>query len=151
MNVYQRKLYALMHQELQDERALACYGNNLDQLQNWWQQLVEEQEQSQVLPNAIASSSDRVNLGAAINTESNDCQVKHPISGQQHQIDCFNQQEIPNLGDIATEPDEKKVFWWLWRFYPEIRAKQDPNALLIPAHKILPDCPIHSYNSTVSA
>ncbi|NEO72186.1 type III-B CRISPR-associated protein Cas10/Cmr2 [Moorena sp. SIO3H5] len=151
MNVYQRKLYALMHQELQDQRALACYGNNLDQLQNWWQQLVDQQEQSQVLPNAIASSSDRVNLGAVINTESNDCQVKHPISGQQHQIDSFNQQEIPLLGDIATELDEKKVFWWLWRFYPEIRAKEYPNALLVPAHKILPDCPIHSYNSTVSA
>ncbi|NEO22532.1 MULTISPECIES: hypothetical protein [unclassified Moorena] len=26
---------------------------NLDQLQNWWQQLVDQQEQSQVLPNAI--------------------------------------------------------------------------------------------------
>ncbi|AOY78995.1 type III-B CRISPR-associated protein Cas10/Cmr2 [Moorena producens JHB] len=151
MNVYQRKLYALMHQELQDQRALACYGNNLDQLQNWWQQLVDQQEQSQVLPNAIASSSDRVNLGAAYHTKTDTCQVKHPISGQQHQIDCFNQQEIPNLGDIATERDGKKVFWWLWRFYPEIRAKQDPNALLVPAHKILPDCPIHSYNSTVSA
>ncbi|NEO93687.1 MAG: hypothetical protein F6K56_27195, partial [Moorea sp. SIO3G5] len=148
-----------MHQELQDQRALACYGNNLDQLRDWWQKLVDQQEQSQVLPNAIdrrsryanASSSDRVNLGAVNNTESDDCQVKHPISGQQHQIDSFNQQETPNLGDIATELDGKKVFWWLWRFYPEIRAKQYPNALLVPAHKILPDCPIHSYNSTVSA
>ncbi|NEO11427.1 MULTISPECIES: hypothetical protein [unclassified Moorena] len=53
MSVYQRKLYALMHQELQDQNPLACYGNNLDQLQNWWQQLVDQQEQSQVLPNAI--------------------------------------------------------------------------------------------------
>ena len=43
MSVYERKLYALMHQELQDERPLACYGNNLDQLQNWWQQLVDQE------------------------------------------------------------------------------------------------------------
>ncbi|NET85180.1 MAG: hypothetical protein F6J94_25685 [Moorea sp. SIO1F2] len=82
----------------QQRRALAWYGNNLDQLRNWWQQLVDQQEQSQVLPNAIdqrsryaiASSSDRVNLGAVFNTNSKNCQVKHPISGQQHQIDSFN-------------------------------------------------------------
>ncbi|NET66237.1 MAG: hypothetical protein F6K63_18335 [Moorea sp. SIO1G6] len=142
MNVYQRKLYALMHQEHQDEgsnsifRTLHCCKDNLDQLQNWWQQLVDQQEQSQVLPNAIASSSDRVNLGADYNTTTDTCQVKHPISGQQHQIDCFNQQETPNLGDIAKERDGKKVFWWLWRFYPEIRAKQSRHGLLVPTHKI---------------
>ncbi len=157
MNVYQRKLYALMHQEHQDEgsnsifRTLHCCKEDLDQLGNWWQQLVEEQEQSQVLPNAIASSSDRVNLVPADNTESNNCQVTHPISAQKHEIDSFNQDQKADISKIATEADGKKVFWWLWRFYPEIRAKQYPNALLVPAHKILPDCPIHSYNSTVSA
>ena len=36
-------------------------------------------------------------------------------------------------------------------FYPEELKKQQENALLIPVDQVLPDCPNHSYNTTVSA
>ncbi|NEO98726.1 MAG: type III-B CRISPR-associated protein Cas10/Cmr2 [Symploca sp. SIO2E9] len=179
MNLEQRKLYALIHEQHQNQqnnhifKELYCCRENLDELNKWWEQLEEQvlinkstsddqveegrgQEAGgrralEALPKAIASSSDRVNLVETSNISNTFCQVKHPISGQSQQIESFHQQETPDITQIAQETDAKKVFWWFWRFYPEIRAKQDSHALLIPAHKILPDCPLHSYKSTVSA
>ncbi|MHC5729582.1 MAG: type III-B CRISPR-associated protein Cas10/Cmr2, partial [Nostoc sp.] len=56
------------------------------------------------------------------------------------------------IRQIVRETDDvEKVFWWFWRFYPEILASKKPDAFLIPSHRILPDSPLHSYKSTVSA
>jgi len=95
----------------------------------------------------IASSSDRLNLS---NNGQPSTTASHPISGQKHSVEStVNPIEIPL--EIQTEPDPEKVFWWFWRFYPDRLRQETPDFLLHPAHSVLPDCPIHSYQSTVSA
>lgn len=113
-------------------------------LQQWW-------EQNGNLVLNIASSSDRVNLKnkGYFPQQNSTILVKHPISGQQQNISITagNLDELIDLNSL----DETQLFWWLWRFLPELRAKQHPDSLLTPAHPVLPDCPLHSYASTVSA
>lgn len=95
----------------------------------------------------IASSSDRLNLP---NNGQPSTIASHPISGQKHSVEStVNPIEIPL--EIQTETDPEKVFWWFWRFYPDRLRQETPDFLLHPAHSVLPDCPIHSYQSTVSA
>ena len=95
----------------------------------------------------IASSSDRLNLP---NNGQPSTIARHPISGQKHSVEStVNPIEIPL--EIQTETDPEKVFWWFWRFYPDRLRQDTPDFLLHPAHSVLPDCPIHSYQSTVSA
>ncbi|MBC6477808.1 MAG: type III-B CRISPR-associated protein Cas10/Cmr2 [Hormoscilla sp. GM7CHS1pb] len=136
---YKRKLYAL----LQDPTNWAVFFQGLDD--SWKSDMV-------TLISDIASSSDRVNLeGRGHAAGQNNTIVKHPISGQSQEIDP----SVPGLQtaihDILAETDPEKVFWWFWRFYPEIIAKTNPHALLKPAHQIIPDCPEYSYRATVSA
>lgn len=108
----------------------------------------ELQGQIEELPLQIASSSDRVNLGEAQGTNINS--VKHPISGQTRNITSQDlRPEIP--AEITSETDIEKLFWWFWRFYPELIRQNQNDFFLYPAHSILPDCPLHSYKSTVSA
>jgi CRISPR-associated protein Cmr2 len=147
---YQRKLYAFLqaslphpNDQLPDPfRQLACWGN-LDELRDWW-------AQGQIARD-IGASSDRINLQVKSHLP-NDIEVRHPISGQQQTITPPDV-EVVIPPEIQISTDEKQVFWWFWRFYPEYLAKANPNsqALLYPAHRILPDCPLHSYQSTVSA
>jgi CRISPR-associated protein Cmr2 len=161
MNPYYRKLYALLHSPENTEQfqkicnQVSCLQGHLDDLQNWWQN-------HQTLSQAIASSSDRINLKPKTNHSSNLVQVHHPISGQSQSIDPLNRltdEDINHIKAICsqiaqTEDSDnaaKKTFWWFWRFYPELLAQRQSDALLFPAHKILPDCPLHSYHSTVSA
>ncbi|KAB8313872.1 type III-B CRISPR-associated protein Cas10/Cmr2 [Tolypothrix campylonemoides VB511288] len=154
MNVYHRKLYALLHEPTKPVRCnimckqLQCLQEHLVELDTWWwskgSSLGEQAAE-------ISSSSDRVNLELNSLAAFNNVQVRHPISGESQEI---TEQEFDiafEISQIAAEPDVEKVFWWFWRFYPEALASKQLNALLIPAHKILPDCPLHSYKSTVSA
>ena len=72
-------------------------------------------------------------------------EIRHLISGQRQ--DCLDAQafvEIPDL--IRSELDAEKVFWWLWRFFPG-----SGRSLLYPAHRAMPDCSKHSYESAVTA
>ncbi|MBE9072315.1 type III-B CRISPR-associated protein Cas10/Cmr2, partial [Microcystis sp. LEGE 08355] len=134
-NFYSRKLRAL----LKDHYIL-------QQLQSIHPE--ELQGQIEELPLQIASSSDRVNLGEAQGTNINS--VKHPISGQTRNITSQDlRPEIP--AEITSETDIEKLFWWFWRFYPELIRQNQNDFFLYPAHSILPDCPLHSYKSTVSA
>jgi len=144
MEEYHRKLYALLNDHAEAIcKQLECLSEeDSQQLQEWWE------KQGKLLQD-IASSSDRVNLHPNSETNTDKITIKHPISGQEQSVSTFSQ--ISELGEISKEKDLKKVFWWFWRFYPEIVTNQPSNTLLIPAHKILPDCPQHSYNSTVSA
>lgn len=148
---YQQKLYAFLqacqphsNESLPEHfRTLRCWGSQLHTLEAWWQQGEISQR--------VATSSDRVNLQTQANL-SNSVEVRHPISGQQQTItEPTEAIEIPP--DIQGSPNAEQVFWWFWRFYPEYLAKANPDAqaLLCPAHRILPDCPLHSYQSTVSA
>jgi CRISPR-associated protein Cmr2 len=154
MDVYYRKLYALLHHPERPEwrgaicQQLNCLQPYLEELHQWW-------EKSGYLSAEIGSSSDRVNL--KLNQQSNTIlKCKHPISGQSQTLDApqFPIIDVSSLNsefDPKSESDIKKLFWWFWRFYPEKVAQSNSDALLLPAHKILPDCPQHSYNSTVSA
>ncbi len=154
MNFYQRKLYALLQApELQEwgqhlVSQLECLKNDLPKLQTWWGESDNIGRQAQ----DIGSSSDRVNLfhlERIKNTEQ--VTVSHPISGQKQQVAALKLQERPDISRIKDEPNAKKVFWWFWRFYPELLAATQPDALLFPAHTVIPDCPLHSHQSTVSA
>lgn len=158
MNFYLRKIYALLQASSQIESAnkianeLACIKEYIEELETWWHHSGDGN-----LASRISSSSDRVSLNDNSKKVSDgevmpreNCCVKHPISGQEQLISSTSANEL-DLSEIAQEMDEKKVFWWLWRFLPEIQAAQSQDVLLQPAHAILPDCPIHSYQSTVCA
>ncbi|MBW4629040.1 MAG: type III-B CRISPR-associated protein Cas10/Cmr2 [Brasilonema octagenarum HA4186-MV1] len=144
---YRRKLYALLHNYVDSQgqpiyQQLECFRfENLEELESWWRGLNNQ-------PQEISSSSDRVNIrGIDGNTGNTEVQIRHPISAEPQTIEILIQNV--DISEIASEQDVKKVFWWFWRFYPEASGHRE--ALLQPAHKFLPDCPIHSYNSTVSA
>jgi len=149
---YRRKLYAFLQafhcSEAPDAEhhlcaTLACLRPQLSDLRTWWQH-------SSKACLDIAASSDRINLKTSA-TLPDPVEVRHPISGQRQTIiePPFDQVQIPQ--EIQASDDPKQVFWWFWRFYPEYLANATSQALLYPAHRILPDCPRHSYQSTVSA
>jgi CRISPR-associated protein Cmr2 len=157
MNVYHRKLYALVRSlEAIDwlgtdvsyiYNGLTCLAPHLEELRLWWENLDGK------IGTSISSSSDRVNLNSTAQPgQMDNIAVRHPISGQEQTITVSAFNRPIDISKIAAESDEKKVFWWFWRYFAEELAHLDPkNALLIPTHRILPDCPLHSYQSTVSA
>lgn len=166
-SVYQRKLYALLQTQHHAEwlNQLACFqdenGSNtalLHELDQWWNASSNPLSQTTTgkqIQN-IASSSDRVNLQSQADTSSN--QIRHPISGQSGTVQSLPPHPDTLPETIHHETDAKKVFWWFWRFYPELwlnpqsdSLSDDPDGLLYPAHPVLPDCPLHSYQATVSA
>ncbi len=142
-----QKLYALIKTYTDPPQGdeicsqLHCLEGSLNELEQWWN--------SSNLAQEIASSSDRINLQP--NTTAPPRQVKHPISGQQQVWQALEKTDLPNFSSIAQEEDPEKVFWWFWRFFPEIQVQQNHQAFLKPAHPILPDCPLYSYSTTVSA
>jgi CRISPR-associated protein Cmr2 len=154
MTLYHRKLYALLKSSEVPEianhhheicRQLACFNGHLDELDTCWQSCVAKD---------VAASSDRVNLTNRSETPQSAVEIRHPISGQTQTVANLKPialEDIEGIQEIIDQPDEKLVFWWFWRFYPELLVKQDSDALLYPAHAILPDCPLHSYQATVSA
>jgi CRISPR-associated protein Cmr2 len=155
MNVYALKLYAILRSiniaEVESSilERIPCLSNELDELKA--QGILEQVS----LIEEIASSSDRINLEVGNRAGGNT--VKHPISGEERLVSPLPEltKDI-GIGDrFAEETDLEKVFWWFWRFYPEIIRERQPagqqDFFLYPAHPILPDCPLHSYKSTVSA
>jgi CRISPR-associated protein Cmr2 len=150
---YRRKLYVLLKApELEGWgtqicNQLACLegflGNEPESLTDWWNR------QGGKVAQEIGASSDRINLQTQSPETTQAC---HPISGQKQTLHSQSPETLDiDIEAIKDEPDPKKVFWWFWRFYPELLAQQYPDALLYPAHSILPDCPLHSHQSTVSA
>jgi CRISPR-associated protein Cmr2 len=158
---YARKLYAFLrsidisHGEIQGW-GLTCLKEHLDEehldgLKKWWDSHGE-------LIRAIASSSDRVNLNATTNNSTEQIPIRHPISGEHgtvHELPAHPTIQEDRKEDLKKESDARKVFWWFWRFYPELWLNPQntdfSDGLLYPAHRVLPDCPIHSYQATVSA
>lgn len=163
---YARKLYAL----LRDPTDTDIDGNLNDQLFSGLSDFIPElgdihsqREQIWQQASEIGSASDRVNLHPREELpKDQDIEVRHPISGQAQRIPEINTTSVKQrveaikAAKAALEvPDEptktlKRLYWWCWRFYPELRDDR-AISLLNPAHRILPDCPIPSYNSTVSA
>ncbi|MHC5861899.1 type III-B CRISPR-associated protein Cas10/Cmr2 [Nostoc sp.] len=152
MNFYQRKLYALLQAP---EFAnwgdcvlsqLDCLTEDFEDLRRWWSEGRGKHAQE------IASSSDRVNLSHIEHLDNEQITVRHPISGQKQQVTTLQSPvNLPDISQIKHETNAKKVFWWFWRFYPELLADAQHDALLFPAHTVIPDCPLHSHQSTVSA
>lgn len=155
---YARKLYALLRDPIEntsDYEALRQDISELPELKIWWDDCGHQAAD-------IGSASDRVSLNQRKSDESDTSpiEVRHPISGQRQPIESPNicDQRIQKIvdvwnsfpSDISIEDKLKRLFLWCWRFYPEQRDCSK-TALLNPAHRILPDCPIPSYNSTVSA
>lgn len=145
---------------------LVCLQTNLPALENWWQQQDPDSiEGYGAALGAIAASSDRANLdyselrsqaGAGL-PETPHAERVHPVSGQRRDLQEPLQlcpTDFPGYGDICQYPPEQveSVFWWFWRFYPEMLNRAAPeDGLLFPSHGVLPDCPLHGYQSTVSA
>ena len=149
MDFYQRKLYALLRSpealNWNDDAVsqLTCLKNDIDNLRRWWEQGKQAQD--------IAASSDHFNLKPSDNIDLDEINVRHPISGEIQKINPLTDENKPDISRIKDELKIKKVFWWFWRFYPEFFANQQQDALLSPAHRVLPDCPLHSHQSAVSA
>ncbi|NEQ44329.1 MAG: type III-B CRISPR-associated protein Cas10/Cmr2 [Leptolyngbya sp. SIOISBB] len=159
---YARKLYALLRDAPDEEPGgtlFADLAQEIPELGNlgvdtWW-------KNAGPLLSDIGSASDRANLQPA-SALPDEVEVRHPISGQSQQltrIQSLNDKErvkaikaAKAALEVANDPTEtlKRLYWWCWRFYPELRENRE-TAFLNPAHRILPDCPIPSYNSTVAA
>ncbi|MEC4812567.1 MAG: type III-B CRISPR-associated protein Cas10/Cmr2 [Scytonema sp. PMC 1069.18] len=162
MDVNQRKLYALLRESTISTESKICQHLPflaIDDLNQWWQK-------QGCKAGAVSSSSDRVNLNPKKNNATQP-EIRHPLSGQSREISLPNTQYQQSeqiaqqiqaafarirIPDKAEDDPENlvRLFWWCWRFYPNLLASLGIN-LLTPAHSILPDCPQSSYNSTVSA
>ena len=158
--VYQRKLYTLLRQfESFDPDTFAnfaCLSSDLSDLETWWQTWGET-ETSSCSVTAIAQASDRLMFRSYAKktaeldtTQAEQASIRHLISGQPRDVNtALPAIEIPQL--ILKEVDARKVFFWIWRFYPDLQAQQQPDTLLVPVDRFMPDCSLHSYASTVSA
>ncbi|NET45363.1 type III-B CRISPR-associated protein Cas10/Cmr2 [Okeania sp. SIO2B3] len=140
---YHRKIYALLQSTTTlSAQEIECLKDKLEYLEQWW----ENQGQKCA---ELAQTSDRVTLKSKSDLDLSNIEVCHLISGQKQELTKIDYQHFQLPQEIGQ--DAEKTFWWLWRFYPEKLRKQQKNALLLPADRVLPDCPRHSYNSTVSA
>ena len=160
MNYFCRKLYALLHTtptapptqpgSSQIAHGLHCLRPHLTELNAWWSATENRSpHDASTQLQRVAAASDRVNLQSNSNAPLHAC---HPISGQKHPVTAWSDRALSDIPDtILKETCPQKVFWWFWRFDPERLTRQQPAALLFPAHTILPDCPLHSYQATVSA
>ena len=161
---YQRKLYAFLNASASSAPSdewlaqLSCWdGAVLDGLSRWWQATHKAELADNNLVQSIAASSDRVNLPENA-PDPLSIAICHPISGKSGTVSPLA--DVPAFEtipvEIRTETSAEKVFRWFWRFYPELWLNQSSDdaladGLLYPAHRILPDCPLHSYQATVSA
>jgi CRISPR-associated protein Cmr2 len=175
MNVCHRKLFALLHdpqlKPLYKEKDLKGPWDQIDCLQNYQQELEDWWEKyGGKSADHISAASDRINLRNIIkNAKQLDgttkIEVRHPLSGQKQEIVIRNTLHQDRVRDIeneaipyalvSAEQDVEKIYWWFWRFYPEAIAHEtgieESSALILPADTRIPDCPIHTHNSMVSA
>ncbi|HIK13508.1 MAG TPA: type III-B CRISPR-associated protein Cas10/Cmr2 [Oscillatoriaceae cyanobacterium M33_DOE_052] len=159
MNLYyHRKLYALLAKlnllaAVNDCKALSSHQADLAL---WWQHWENGIDGVQDGIDGISKASDRVALEAFAKTPTEDqvkVKVKHLISGQSQDVGPLpklSNDVIAQLNQVAGT-NARKAFWWLWRFYPEFLLEHQSDALLFPADRTIPDCPLHSYYSTVTA
>jgi CRISPR-associated protein Cmr2 len=146
---FQRKLYALLQISSNPQASanflsrLDCFRTSHETLKIWWH------EHGGNLSDQIASTSDRVNLKSSAAFIHNQSIEDYQESSIDDRVTRINQiwSELRAQPDLSEEEALKRLFCWCWRFYP--RLSNIP--LLTPSHDLLPDNPIHSYNSAVSA
>jgi CRISPR-associated protein Cmr2 len=126
------------------------------------------------LADYIASASDRGSVGSldtSINYSEDGLETRHLLSGKPRQLkldsDIHQRLMQPRRGDflanlegtllptdIQTEPDARKVFWWLWRCLPMATCQalgNQESLLLMPAETRLPDSSIWDHASITAA
>jgi CRISPR-associated protein Cmr2 len=175
MNLYHRKLFALLHdpqlKALYEQKNLRgpweqidCLQDHQQELEDWWERHGGKSADH------ISSASDRINLRKIVkNAQQLDgttkVEVRHPLSGQKQEVvirttlpqDRFRviENEAIPYALVSAEKDVEKIYWWFWRFYPKAVVQEtgieEPSALILPADTRIPDCPIHTHNSMVSA
>ncbi len=131
----------------------------------------------------IASASDRAAIGrlpptTAIDYDSKGLEIRHLLSGAPQQLKLGQWHEfLLNLGNerahwltqveaslipesIKQETDARKVFWWLWRCYPQVLSlaldreqniSSEPSLPLLPAETRIPDGSLWSHTTMTSA
>ena len=131
----------------------------------------------------ISSASDRAAIGrlpgnTAIDYNSDGLQIRHLLSGKPQTLKLGKWHDyLMNLDknrakwltdvenslipdSIRTCTDARKVFWWLWRCYPEVLSKaldrdlhipNEPCLPLLPAETRLPDASLWSHTSMTAA
>ncbi len=131
----------------------------------------------------IASASDRAAIGrlpgnTAIDYNSEGLEIRHLLSGAQQNLklgkwhdylmdldkkraDWLTDVETCLIPDsIRTCTDCRKVFWWLWRCYPDVLSKaldrdlnipNEPCLPLLPAETRIPDASLWSHTSMTAA
>ena len=119
----------------------------------------------------IASASDRSSIGrlgykSAISYDENGLQIHHLLSGKPQKINIsqwherlqegkrkefLEEKELAVLELIKNEEEPYLVHWWLWRCYPDLLAKNNPEVYLLPAETRFPDASLWSHTSITSA
>ena len=126
------------------------------------------------LADYIASASDRGAVGSLsvpINYNEEGLETRHLLSGKPRKLKLNSNVHqtlmqpkrgnfLVNLEDtllpteIQTEPDARKVFWWLWRCLPMATCQalgNQESLLLMPAETRLPDSSIWDHASITAA
>jgi CRISPR-associated protein Cmr2 len=121
----------------------------------------------------IASSSDRSTIGrldpsysSIIYQPGTGLEISHLLSGKHQEIiinadweqnlnqkrrEFLEAKESEFLNQIKDWQEPEKVFWALWRCYPQVLEKQEPLVHLLPAETRLPDGSLWSHVSMTSA
>jgi CRISPR-associated protein Cmr2 len=124
------------------------------------------------LSDLIASASDRSTIGrlpakySSIAYNQSGLAIHHLLSGKKQtlQISQWHQdllkegpkqflEEAENspLNQIKDWDDPQKVFWWLWRVYPQLLTEKEPKLNLLPAETRIPDTSLWSHVSMTAA
>lgn len=177
---WQAKIWALLHNpvlktlynhSLDKEGAWNC----LTCMEGWDSYRKSNQEwfKHVDLCREISAASDRTALGRLPNETrlfygEEGIQIHHLLSGKAltlqlqrwqeewpgEQRDTWLQQQEIDLipQEIKQETDPRKVFWWLWRCYPEqFSNNNEPQLPLLPAESRLPDASVWSSATMTSA
>jgi CRISPR-associated protein Cmr2 len=122
----------------------------------------------------ISSSSDRSTIArippdySAVIYENTGLEIRHLISGEIQQLKLqpslhtsihqkgrnqwIKQKEVNVIPDsIKNCDDPRKVFWWLWRCYPEAISKGSPEIALLPGDTRIPDASLWSHTSMTAS
>lgn len=135
------------------------YDNSRNNLQKKWLDHV-------AYADLIASASDRTSIGrldpkiSAVTYQGDrGIEIAHLLSGAKSQVKIDH--DRPQLADqeanlippaIRNCEDARKVFWWLWRCYPQAIARTYGETVhLLPAETRLPDGSLWSHVSMTSA
>jgi CRISPR-associated protein Cmr2 len=118
----------------------------------------------------IAASSDRTSIGrlpsefSAVTYKSEGLQIRHLLSGKERMLQVENwhdeldssarqslieeKEAIPET--VRQWTDARKVFWWLWRCYPQILSDAAPETQVLPAETRMPDASLWSHTNMTS-